>query len=68
MYGVTLKKKNLIYLLITIRLATCFEPTGSSSGLHYEPVNVRRRPDDDPVGSKHVASLIIINNYLFNSI
>jgi len=27
----------LIYLLIVIRLATCFAPAGSSSGLHYEP-------------------------------
>jgi len=24
-----------------IRVATCFEPTGSSSGLHYEPVNCK---------------------------
>jgi len=29
-------KHNLIYLLITIRLATCFDPTGSSSGRLYE--------------------------------
>ena len=29
-------------LLITIRLATCFDPAWSSSGLHYEPVNVRK--------------------------
>jgi len=34
-------KHNLIYSLITIRLATCFDPTGSSSGLLYEPVNAR---------------------------
>jgi len=27
--------------LIIIRSATCFDPVGSSSGLHYEPVNVR---------------------------
>jgi hypothetical protein len=33
---------NLIYSLITIRLATCFEPTGSSSDLLYEAVNVRK--------------------------
>jgi len=26
----------------TIRFATCFDPVGSSSGLHYEPVNVRK--------------------------
>jgi hypothetical protein len=35
-------KKNLIYSLITIRLATCFDPTGSSSGLLYKPINVRK--------------------------
>ena len=35
-------KHNLIYSLITIRLAKCFEPTGSSSGLLYEPVNIRK--------------------------
>ena len=33
-------KHNLIYSLITIRLATCFDPTGSSSGILYEPVNL----------------------------
>jgi len=31
-------KHNLIYSLIIIKLATCFDPTGSSSGLHYEPI------------------------------
>jgi len=35
-------KHNLIYSLIIIRLVTCFDPTGSSSGLHYEPANVRK--------------------------
>ena len=35
-------KHNLIYSLITIRLATCFDPTESSSGLLYKPVNVRK--------------------------
>jgi len=35
-------KYNLIYSLISIRLATCFDPTGSSSGLLYEPINVRK--------------------------
>jgi len=34
-------KHNLIFPLITIRLATCFDPTGSLSGLLYEPINVR---------------------------
>jgi len=24
---------------IMIRVATCFDPTGSSSGIHYEPIN-----------------------------
>jgi len=33
-------KHNLIYSLITIRLATGFDPVGLSSGLHYEPTNV----------------------------
>jgi len=28
----------LVYL---IRVATCFDPIGSSSGLHYEPVNYK---------------------------
>jgi hypothetical protein len=37
-------KHNLIYSLITVRLATCFDPVGSSSGLHYEPMNVKRLP------------------------
>jgi len=26
-----------IYFYFIIQLATCFDPTGSSSGLHYEP-------------------------------
>jgi len=28
--------------LFIIRLATCFDPTGSLSGLHYEPLNVKK--------------------------
>jgi len=35
-------KHNLIYSLIIIRLATCFEPAGSLSGLHYEPTDIRK--------------------------
>ena len=35
-------KHNLIYSLITIRLTTYFDPIGSSSGLHYEPIDVRK--------------------------
>jgi len=31
---------NLIYYFIL--LATCFDPAGSSSGLHYEPFNVKK--------------------------
>jgi len=31
-------KHNLVYSLIIIKLATCFDPIGSSSDLHYEPV------------------------------
>ena len=34
-------QSNTTYLLL-IRVATCFDPTGSSSGLHYEPVNVKK--------------------------
>jgi hypothetical protein len=30
---------NTIYLLIIIRLTTWFHPSGSSSGLHYEPID-----------------------------
>jgi len=33
---------NTIYSLITISLATCFDPTGSSSGLLYETINVSK--------------------------
>jgi hypothetical protein len=64
-------KHNVIYSLITNRLATCFDPTGSSSGLLYEPVDVRKLrtslvsqqcwPHNDPTLSKHVANLIVIN-------
>ena len=32
---------NTTYLFI-IRVSTCFDPTGSSSGLHYEPVDVKK--------------------------
>ena len=32
---------NLVYYFVIIRVATCFDPTGSSSGLHYEPVNYK---------------------------
>jgi len=35
-------KHILIYLLIITKLDTCFDPIGSSSGLHYEPINVRK--------------------------
>jgi len=35
-------KHNLIHSLIITKLATCFEPVGSSSGLHYEPLNVKK--------------------------
>jgi len=31
---------NTIYSLISIKLATCFDPMGPSSGLHYEPINL----------------------------
>jgi hypothetical protein len=32
---------NLVYSLIIIKLATCFDPVGLSD-LHYEPFNVRK--------------------------
>jgi hypothetical protein len=36
-------KDQLIYsLIIIIRLATCFDPTCSSSGLHNEPIDIRK--------------------------
>jgi len=35
-------KHNFVYSLIIVELATCFDPRGSSSGLHYEPSNVRK--------------------------
>jgi hypothetical protein len=38
----SVRQTQLIYLLIIIRLATCFDPTGSSSGLYYEPVDTRK--------------------------
>jgi len=28
--------------LMTIRLATCLDPVGSSTDLHYKPFNVRK--------------------------
>ena len=36
-----LRQTHLVYYFIIIRVATCFDPIGSSSGLHYEPVNYR---------------------------
>jgi len=35
-------KHDLLYSLIIIKLATCFDPIGSSAGLLYKPVNVKR--------------------------
>jgi len=34
----SIRETQLIYSFIIIRLATCFDPAGSSSGLHYKPV------------------------------
>jgi len=39
-------RHNLIYLLIIIKSVTCFDPIGSSSGLHYEPINFRKLRQD----------------------
>ena len=34
---------NTTYLFINYtRLATCFDPGGSSSSLHYEPIDIRK--------------------------
>jgi len=35
------RQTHLVYYFIIIRVATCFDPIGSSSGLHYEPVNYK---------------------------
>ena len=43
--------------LITIRLATCFDSTGSSSGLHYEPVN-----KFNAHGSVHRDNILVYNS------
>ena len=34
------EESEMIYSLIAIKLATCFDPTGSSSGLHNEPIKL----------------------------
>ena len=37
----SVRQTQFLYSWIIIRLATCFDPTGSSSsGLHYEPIDV----------------------------
>jgi hypothetical protein len=36
---------------IRVKLATCFDPVGLLSGLHYEPVNVRKLRTS--LGSQH---------------
>ena len=38
----SVRQTQLIYSLIIIRLATCFHHTGSSSGLRYEPIDIRK--------------------------
>ena len=38
----SIRQTQLIYSLIIIRLATCFDPVRLSSGLHYEPVDIRK--------------------------
>jgi len=40
-------------------MATCFGPTGSSSGLHYEPLNVRKLPTY--LGSQQCLQKINVN-------
>ena len=37
--NISFRQTNLLYYFIIIRVATCFDPIGSPSGLHYEPVN-----------------------------
>ena len=41
-FGIESVKHNFVYSLIVVKLATCFDPAGSSSGLHYEPINARK--------------------------
>ena len=48
-----------------ITVAKCFDPIGSSSGHHYEPINYKAAY---AVGSKHVATLIIINQFFLRKI
>ena len=38
----SVRQTQLNYLLITIKLATCFDPIGSSSGPQYEPINDKK--------------------------
>jgi hypothetical protein len=38
----SIRQTQLIYSLITIRLAACFDFVVSSSGLHYESVDIRK--------------------------
>jgi hypothetical protein len=51
-------KPNLIYSLITIRLTTCFDPVGSSSGLLHEPINVRKLRTF--LGSQNVRNILTL--------
>jgi hypothetical protein len=63
-------KHNLIYSIIIIKLATCFDHIGSSSSLHYEPINVKKTAyifgipivftKDEKIGHEHF-TLIFIN-------
>jgi len=39
--NVTGKRTYFLFYFILIKLATFFDPTGSSSGLHYEPFNYK---------------------------
>jgi hypothetical protein len=39
----TLHQTCLVYCFIIIIVSTSFDPIGSSSGLHYEPVNLYRK-------------------------
>ena len=37
----TIRQTHPVYYFIIIRVVTRFEPTGSSSGLHCEPINCK---------------------------
>ena len=39
--NISFRQTHLVCYFIIIRVAKCFDPIGSSSGLHYEPANCK---------------------------